>query len=476
MPLSSGDRLGLYEIDRLLGKGGMGEVYCARDVRLGREVAIKILSADVAEDPEQLARFEREAKLLATLNTPTIATIHGLDESNGVRYLVMELVAGPGLNDRLRGGSLPLFEALAFARQIAEALEAVHGKGIIHRDLKPSNVKLTPEGQLKLLDFGLAKSLPQATTTTGEGPTQVTAAGFILGTPAYMSPEQAYGKPLDARSDIWSFGCLLYEMLTGRPPFQGESITACLVKIVSHDPDWSALPPQTPARVRDLLRWCLARDLDKRLGDIRVARGEIEAALRETTHSDPLPPVPPGPRTDPMTPAVPTVTYKTAPPPATGGSTVTVALLVFLAVVLAGAAYFLYERTQTATNDNTIAVLPFTAPAGDVELARLADDLTVGIDAALTQLPNVKTTPRDVVARVASKDVAQRLTVRTMLVGKVARDKKTARINVDLIEVKSGDVLWHDSLDIEMGGHDLTGTVIEMVTVNVKRKLDEGRK
>jgi serine/threonine-protein kinase len=285
MSLSAGTKLGTYEVVSAIGAGGMGEVYQAHDTKLGRDVAIKVLPEAFAHDPEKLSRFQREAKLLASLNHSNIATIHGLEDSNGTSYLVMELVAGENLAERVRrDGAVPVEEALAIAKQIAEALEAAHEKGIIHRDLKPANVKLTPEGKVKVLDFGLAKAFAGDTSTEdiGNSPTlsmAATMAGTILGTAAYMSPEQARGKAVDKRTDIWAFGCVLYELLTGRQAFLGESTTEILAAVLRGEPDWQALPASTPAKIRDLLRRCLQKEMSKRARDAGDARIEIEEAL-----------------------------------------------------------------------------------------------------------------------------------------------------------------------------------------------------
>src|ERR1700694_2714200 len=248
MALAAGTKLGSYEVVAQIGAGGMGEVYQAHDTKLGRDVAIKVLPEAFAHDPERLSRFQREAQLLASLNHPNIATIHGLEDSNGTSYLVMELVPGETLAQRIkREGAVPVEEALAIAKQIAEALEAAHEKGIIHRDLKSANVKLTPEGKVKVLDFGLAKAFAGDTSTEdmGTSPTLSMAAtmqGVILGTAAYMSPEQAKGKQVDKRTDIWAFGCVLYELLTGKAAFHGEDVTDILAAVVRAEPDWQALP------------------------------------------------------------------------------------------------------------------------------------------------------------------------------------------------------------------------------------------
>jgi Protein kinase domain/WD40-like Beta Propeller Repeat len=284
MALASGTRLGSYEVVAQIGAGGMGEVYQAHDTKLGRDVAIKVLPEAFAHDPERLSRFQREAKMLAALNHPNIATIHGLEQSGGMSYLVMELVSGETLAERVKAGLLGIEEALKIAVQIAEALEAAHEKNIIHRDLKPANVKVTPEGKVKVLDFGLAKAFAGDATNEdiGNSPTLSMAAtmqGVILGTAAYMSPEQAKGKAVDKRTDIWAFGCVLYELLTGKQSFHGEDITDILAAVVRAEPDWNLLPLSTPTKIRDLLRRCLQKDKRLRLRDAGDAQIEIQEAL-----------------------------------------------------------------------------------------------------------------------------------------------------------------------------------------------------
>jgi serine/threonine protein kinase/Tol biopolymer transport system component len=281
-PSSLVDRqIGAHRISSLLGSGGMGEVYRARDTRLGRDVAFKVVPDRFLAIPGRLERFDLEAHVLATLNHPHIAAIYGLEEADGVRGLVLELVEGPTLAEHLVSGALSIQESLELARQIADALEAAHEKGIIHRDLKPSNIKITAAGTIKVLDFGLAKVF--ATDELGSdtpllAPDQ-TREGVIAGTTAYMSPEQSRGKPVDKRTDIWSFGCVLYEMLTGRPPFGGETSSDAVAAILEHQPDWSALPGQTPPCIRTLIQRCLEKDPRRRLRDIGDARFEIEEAL-----------------------------------------------------------------------------------------------------------------------------------------------------------------------------------------------------
>jgi Tol biopolymer transport system component len=288
LPIRSGTVLGPYEILAPLGSGGMGEVYRAIDTTLKRAVAIKVLPAGLADDPDRLARFQREAEVLAALNHPNIAAIYGVERSTSVSALVMELVEGPTLADRIAEGPLPLEEALAIARQLALALEAAHARGIIHRDLKPANVKVRDDGTVKVLDFGLAKALePPAGAAAGSpsmSPTltspAMTQIGMLLGTAAYMAPEQAKGRPADKRSDVWAFGCVLYEMLTGRRTFDGDDVVDVLGAVTRLDPDWTAIPATVPPAVRSLLENCLVKDPRARAGDIAVARFVLEHAAR----------------------------------------------------------------------------------------------------------------------------------------------------------------------------------------------------
>src|SRR5687768_12885396 len=274
----------------------MGEVYKATDTNLKRAVAIKVLPASVAADVERLARFQREAEVLASLNHPHIAAIYGLERSAGITALVMELVEGPTLADRIAQAAIPLDETLLIAKQITEALEAAHERGIIHRDLKPANIKVRPDGTVKVLDFGLAKALEPANgvspnmsqSPTITSPAMMTGVGILLGTAAYMSPEQARGKAVDKRSDIWAFGCVLYEMLTGRLAFDGEDTAEILAAVVKTEPDWNTLPLDTPASICTLIRRCLRKELHRRLADAGAVRLEIEDVL-----SGAVPAVPP---------------------------------------------------------------------------------------------------------------------------------------------------------------------------------------
>ncbi|MBD3853049.1 MAG: protein kinase, partial [Acidobacteria bacterium] len=282
--------LGHYRIVEKIGEGGMGVVHRAHDERLDRDVAVKVLPEAVAQDADRLARFEREAKLLASLSHQNIATLFGLEEQDGHSFLIMELAEGETLAERIKRGPIPVDDALDYARQIAKGLEAAHEYGIIHRDLKPANVMVSPEGKVKVLDFGLAKAFdpeasgPMSPESLAESPTltaDLTRGGVLLGTAPYMSPEQARGKAVDKRTDIWSFGCVLYETLTGRRAFCGESTSDCLAALLEREPDWEELPPRTPILVRSLLKRCLRKDAAKRLHDIADARLEIEEAVTE---------------------------------------------------------------------------------------------------------------------------------------------------------------------------------------------------
>jgi serine/threonine-protein kinase len=287
MTIGPGTRLGAYDVVYLLGAGGMGEVYRARDTKLNRDVALKVLPEAFAADAERLARFKREAQVLASLNHPHIAAIYGFEDSGSTHALVLELVDGPTLADRIAKGPIPLDEALPIAKQIAEALEAAHEQGIIHRDLKPANIKLRDDGTVKVLDFGLAKASEPASvispaltaSPTITSPAMMTGVGMLLGTAAYMSPEQAKGRPADKRSDIWAFGCVLYEMLTGRRAFEGDDVSDTLAAVLRGEPDWSALPPDLPPALRTLIRRSVQKDPKRRLPDVGITRLELDEAL-----------------------------------------------------------------------------------------------------------------------------------------------------------------------------------------------------
>src|SRR6516165_1995838 len=295
MPVKPGTPLGNYDILSAIGRGGMGEVWRARDKKLGREIALKTLPDEFARDTDRLTRFEREARLLASLNHPNIASIYGLEESSGTRFIVLELVEGETLADILQRGPIPTQEALRYALQIAAAIESAHEKGVIHRDLKPANIKITPDGKVKVLDFGLAKAFEAdpRESSLSNSPTlsmAATAKGIILGTAAYMSPEQARGTAVDSRTDIWAFGCVLYEMLTARQAFRGEMVSDILASVLAREPDFTIFPTGVHPRVRELIQRCLEKDPKRRrqaIGDVRV---EIERILASGEFSAPAEP------------------------------------------------------------------------------------------------------------------------------------------------------------------------------------------
>jgi len=371
MALKPGTKLGQYEIRDLIGKGGMGEVYRAWDSKLERDVALKLLPEIFARDPERVARFKREAKLLASLNHPNIATIHGLEESNGSHFLVMELVEGETLAEQVRRGSVEIDEALRLCSQIAEALEHAHEKTVIHRDLKPANVKVTPEGKVKVLDFGLAKAFAAAGSENFAGsdsPTlsamppamenaSPTLPGVILGTAAYMSPEQAKGKTVDKRTDIWALGAVLYELLTAKRAFDGETVPEILGSVFKAEPDWSLLPASTPPSIRSLLRRCLRKDAQQRpkdAGDLHIEMDEARAAA---------------------SPAASTVIVQ-APAPSNKLRERLAWAVAGIAVLVAGALAYLYFRPATTTNSEAIRFS--ITPPGDA--AVLGPQLAVSPD------------------------------------------------------------------------------------------------
>ena len=288
-----GTTISHYKVLEKIGQGGMGEVYRAEDTSLKREVAIKVLPQQFTQDPQRLARFEREAQLLASLNHPNIATIHSFEHADDVHFLVLELVPGETLAEKVAKGPLPVEDALEVCRQIAEGVEAAHAKGVIHRDLKPANVKVTPEGKVKILDFGLAKAFGGETPVTdiSQSPTLtegMTRDGVILGTAAYMSPEQAKGKPVDKRADVFAFGCVLYELLAGKKAFAGETITETIAKVLESEPQWEALPKNTPWPIRTLLRRCMEKDPNDRFHHVADVRIEIKEALKESATAPPI--------------------------------------------------------------------------------------------------------------------------------------------------------------------------------------------
>jgi Flp pilus assembly protein TadD/TolB-like protein/predicted Ser/Thr protein kinase len=433
MSLPAGTRLGSYEVLELIGSGGMGEVYRARDRKLGREVAIKVLPEEFARDDNRVARFEREARMLAAVNHAAIAAIYGAEEDGATRYIVMELVEGDTLAERLMEGKLPVADALRVAAQVAEALEVAHEKGVIHRDLKPANIKLTPENKVKVLDFGLAKAMEiPYSGDMSKTPTVVmddSRPGDIVGTPEFMSPEQARGKETDKRTDIWAFGCLLFEMLSGKRAFTGETVPDALAAILHHDPDWSVLPARVPERVRELLRRCLEKDVGRRLRDAGDARLELESAMLEASG------VVPGPR---------------AASPA--GRRLGLALVV--AAALALGIFLVFRRpgpAPVAAGIRQLAVLPFRnltgTAAGDLMGLAMVDT----VSARLSNVPGLQVvTPR---AAIEASDqdsnparVARRLGASTLLSGSVQRENERYRISYWLTDA-NGKQIGADTID-----------------------------
>jgi serine/threonine protein kinase/tetratricopeptide (TPR) repeat protein len=391
MPVEPGSRLGSYEILGPLGAGGMGEVWRARDTRLQREVALKILPEVFAQDAERLSRFTREAHVLASLNHPGIGTIYSFEEIGGMHFLGLELVPGETLKQRIARGPIPVSEALGIARQIADALEAAHGKGILHRDLKPANVKVTPDGRVKLLDFGLAKAFTaeHASPEISESPTAAadgTNQGLILGTASYMSPEQARGRPLDARSDLWSFGCLLYEMLTGRKAFDGETLSDILVAILDRDPNWDALPAAIPGPVRDLLHGLLEKSVDHRFRDVRDVKAALDGAFASNSTMQTLVRVPVNRRPLPWA----------------------VASGVAIAALLAVGWLSLRERdTKALPASKMLAILPATDLTGREDGRQLCDGVSFSLGVKLQSVPNLAIMPPSSPAMLRETDAAK---------------------------------------------------------------------
>jgi TolB-like protein/tetratricopeptide (TPR) repeat protein len=446
-PQMVGRTLGPYRIVAPLGAGGMGEVYRARDSKLGREVAIKILPAHFTADPERRARFAREARLLATLNHPHIGAIYGLEETDGLTALVLELVEGPTLAERLKRGPLPISDALAIARQIAEALDAAHEKGIVHRDLKPANIVLyaaagasrVPSGdpRAKILDFGLAKTIavdPEADLT--ERPTGSlggTADGRILGTPAYMSPEQARGQAVDKRTDIWAFGCVLYEMLTGRATFGGNTVSDTLVSVLEREPDWAALPADTPASIRSLLQRCLRKDPQKRLHDIADARIEIDEHDSASTS---------------FAPGVPAA--------ARGRFFAGVIGAVLLAVVVGAAWRWLGPaaggRPPPRGDVPSVAVLPFVT-IGDGE-QYFADGVTEAVTTELGRVGGLRVIASNSTFKFRGKEslreIGRELGVGLIVQGSVQRAAGKVALDVRLVDTRDDTALWSERYSREI--------------------------
>jgi tetratricopeptide (TPR) repeat protein len=454
MALAAGSKLGVYAVLDLLGSGGMGEVYRALDTRLGREVAIKGLPEEFSRDPARLSRFEREARMLAALNHPSVAAIYGLEEAEGTKFIVMELVPGDTLSEKLSRGGLALGESLSIARQIAEALEAAHERGIVHRDLKPANIKVTPEDRVKVLDLGLAKAFDAKETGSDSdaslSPTLVlegTQPGVIVGTAEFMSPEQARGKPVDKRTDIWAFGCIVYEMLTGRRAFTGETATDVLVSIVSSEPRWEILPATTPPRIRDLLGRCLQKDPNHRLRDIGDARIEIEETLAEVA---PLRPVRPG-TSAPSGEAAP------AEPPRRRGRRVLPVSAAFAAGLAALALFATWRALQTARANRIpaqkyLAVLPFRDLSGVPGGQLIGDGLVETVSARLQNVAGIQVVTPSAAVAMSDREsdpykVARKLGANLVLRGAVQREADRVRISYSLLSTADRVPLASDTME-----------------------------
>ena len=438
MTLQPGSRLGIYEIVGPLGAGGMGEVYRALDTRLHREVAIKGLPDAFAQDTQRLARFEREAQLLASLNHPAIATIHGLEQSGQRRFIVMELVSGETLAERIGTSALDVPGAIRFARQIAEGLEAAHARGVIHCDLKPANIAVTADERVKLLDFGLARAFASETTSPeiSLSPTltaEPAPAGAIFGTVSYMSPEQARGRDIDKRTDIWAFGCVLYEMLAGQKAFSGKSVPDTLAAIFEAEPDWGLLPARTPAAVRELLHRCIQKDPNRRLRDIGDARIELDDTLSGQTSQLP------------ETRARKTLRHRRV---------AAIAAAVLAGAALALTAYFTLRPTaagSAAAGLRQLAVLPFlnltNTPEGEMWGLALAETVSASlsnVNGLQVVTPRAAVEATDPNASIAS--VARRLGANTLLKGSLQRENERFRITYRLLDA-SGVQIAANTMD-----------------------------
>jgi eukaryotic-like serine/threonine-protein kinase len=386
-----------YEVKSLIGAGGMGVVYRARDTRLGRDVAVKVLREEFSQDRERMLRSEREARLLASLNHPNIAAIYDMKESGGTRCLILEYVAGETLAERIGRGRLSMAEALEICRQIAGALEAAHRAGIVHRDIKTANIKVTPEGVVKVLDFGLAKLFAAEATGTdsSDEPTLITQTlpEQLLGTPAYMSPEQVRGGIVDRRADVWAFGCVMFELLTGSRAFDGGNVPEIIASVLKTDPDWTALPEQTPAQVQALVRHCLEKDPARRFNEI----AEVRVRLNAETHDS-------------------------------------------------------HDRLQTVPSVvavRSLAVLPFVNASNNPEMDYLSDGLTESIIFSLSQLSELRVMSRSSVFRYKDRSgeaqiIGGELGVGAVLTGRVLQRGEMLQISVELVDVKNGWQLWGD--------------------------------
>ena len=448
MPLEPGVRLGTFEILGPLGAGGMGEVYRARDTRLGRDVAIKVLPEAFAREETHLGRFEREARLLAAVNHPAIAAIYGAEESGSIRYIIMELVPGETLAEKIARGPLPIEESLRLCHQIAEGLEAAHESGVVHRDLKPSNIKVTPDGKAKVLDLGLAKFMQApAAAAQSNSPTLVaeqTRPGVILGTVEFMSPEQARGKGVDKRTDIWAFGCILFELLSGRRAFTGETISDTLAAILTGEPDWSALPSSVPPRIRELLARCLEKDVNRRLRDIGDARIEINNCLAGGESAS-----------LPETRSIPRRRWRR------------IAAAAGAALVLAGGVWvgiFSSHRRANVPDRKFLAVLPFRDLSGRPGGQLVGDGLAETLSVRLARLPGVQVvTPMATMAGLNKQSdpyrLARELGANLILRGAVQREGERLRFTYSVLNV---------SEQIPVTGDDVTGSASELFAMQDK--------
>ncbi|MHC4173128.1 MAG: protein kinase domain-containing protein, partial [Planctomycetota bacterium] len=442
-----GSQIGTFRIERELGRGGMGAVYLGHDTKLDRLVAIKSLPAEVMGDRKTRSRFSREARVLASLNHPNIATIYDeFQETEDVAYLILEYVPGQTLAERIAKKPLKLEEALTIALQIAEAVAAAHEHDVIHRDLKPGNIKITPEGKVKVLDFGLAKAVGAKAT---DQQSTVTEPGRVIGTPAYMSPEQARGKATDKRSDIWSFGCVLYEMLTGRVPFKGETISDMLANILQTDPEWYALPPTTPANILVLLRRCLEKEPRRRLRDI----GDIAITLEDTTIELQRPTLP----TKPVEAgrAKTTKWSRRALPWLITGVAVTT--LVFLTSIIAFKLGRGPEKQAgkiislpAAKPINAIVVLPFENLSGDPEQEYFVDGMTDALSAELGKIKALRVISRTSAMQYKDTDkvipeIAKELGVDAVIEGSVLKAGNDVRVTAQLVDGRTDAHLWSEN-------------------------------
>jgi TolB-like protein/Tfp pilus assembly protein PilF len=454
MPLTAGMRLGAYEIVSALGAGGMGEVYRARDPRLNRHIAIKILPETPAADPDRRARFEREAQSIAALNHPNIVTIHSVEEADGLLFLTMELVEGKPLSDLVVKGGLPLSRILPMAVSLADAISAAHQKGITHRDLKPGNVMVTADGRVKVLDFGLAKLMEPSPVEEGvtELPTRtLTGEGWIVGTVAYMSPEQAEGRAVDHRSDIFSLGVLLYELSTGDRPFTGDTSVSLLSSIIKDTPRAvTDLKPALPRELSRIVRHCLVKDPEFRYQSAKELRNELRE-LQQDSDSGGLDAARAAPA-DTGTPIV--ITNRRKP------FFAATALLVLLAIALI-AGWLWRTRTAAGSPIDSLAVLPFVNVGGDPNAEYLSDGITENLINSLSQLPQLRVVPRSTVFRFKGQQIdlpkiGRELAVRAILTGRIVQRGDTLNIQTDLVDVSGDSQLW---------GRQYTRTLADLITV-----------